>query len=80
MAYQIPEYTAYSSMLSCFRRMVPVPMSLAAGDRYKLHVEELRKNVKWVLIITPECFPPSRLIYCVGWHLQVHGDQRHRRI
>ena len=49
MAYQIPEYTAYSSMLSCFRRMVPVPMSLAAGDRYKLHVEELRKNVKWAL-------------------------------
>ena len=80
MAYQIPEYTAYSSMLSCFRRMVPVPMSLAAGDRYKLHVEELRKNVKWVLIITPECFPPREADLLRGWHVQVHGDQRHRRI
>lgn len=42
------EYTAYSSMLAAFRRLLPVPTSLSSGDKYKLHVPELDNTIKSV--------------------------------
>lgn len=44
----VPEYTAYSSMLAAFRRLLPVPTSLSSQDKYKLHVPELENTIKWV--------------------------------
>jgi hypothetical protein len=45
-AYLIPEYTAYDQMLSVFRRLVPIPASLSAADKYRISVPDLRKLIK----------------------------------
>lgn len=45
VGYQLPEYTAYDQMLSVFRRLVPIPSALSADDKYKLHIDKLKKNI-----------------------------------
>ncbi|MBW0476572.1 hypothetical protein O181_016287 [Austropuccinia psidii MF-1] len=45
VGYQLPEYTAYDQMLSVFRRLVPIPSSLSAGDKYKLHIDKLKESI-----------------------------------
>ncbi|KAK9894398.1 PLP-dependent transferase [Cystobasidium minutum MCA 4210] len=45
VAYQVPEYTAYSSMLAAFRRLLPVPTSLSSKDHYKLDIDELHNTI-----------------------------------
>ncbi|KAJ9111513.1 hypothetical protein QFC20_002485 [Naganishia adeliensis] len=44
--YQIPEYTTYSEVLSVFKNLVPVPSALSAEDKYKLHIETLKKEMQ----------------------------------
>ncbi|PWN53857.1 PLP-dependent transferase [Violaceomyces palustris] len=44
--YQLPEYTSYESMLSAFKNLVPIPTVLSAADRYKLSVDDLKKEIK----------------------------------
>lgn len=46
VAVLFTEYTAYSSMLSIFKRLVPVPTALSAEDKYKLHTEKLKKTIQ----------------------------------
>lgn len=33
-SFQVPEYSAYTSLLSAFKRLIPVPMALKAEDGY----------------------------------------------
>ena len=39
-------YTTYSEMLSVFKNLVPVPSALSASDKYKLHIDTLKKEVQ----------------------------------
>ncbi|KAK4689150.1 hypothetical protein P7C73_g960, partial [Tremellales sp. Uapishka_1] len=43
--YQIPEYTTYSEVLSVFKRLVPIPTTLSAKDKYKLNIDELKREI-----------------------------------
>ncbi|ORY89432.1 aminotransferase [Leucosporidium creatinivorum] len=45
VGYQIPEYTAYSEMLSSFRRLVPIPSALDAEDNYHMNITKLRSQI-----------------------------------
>ncbi|KAI0700627.1 pyridoxal phosphate-dependent transferase [Cytidiella melzeri] len=45
-SYQIPDYTAYDQMLGAFKRLVPVPTSLEAESRYRLDLDQLRKDIR----------------------------------
>lgn len=45
-SYTLPEYTAYDSMLSVFRRLVPIPSLLAAQNNYRLNTEQLRQSIQ----------------------------------
>ncbi|KAG8929131.1 hypothetical protein FRC02_005968 [Tulasnella sp. 418] len=44
-AYQIPDYTAYSEMLSVFKRLVPIPTALEADKMYNLDIEQVKKDI-----------------------------------
>lgn len=39
-------YTTYSEVLSVFKNLVPVPSALSAEDKYKLHIETLKKEMQ----------------------------------
>ncbi|KAG8982424.1 hypothetical protein FRB94_008419 [Tulasnella sp. JGI-2019a] len=43
--YQIPDYSAYSEMLSSFRRLIPVPTALKVEDRYNLNIEQVKNDI-----------------------------------
>lgn len=45
-SFSLPEYTSYDSMLSVFRRLVPIPSLLAAQDNYRLNLDQLREAIK----------------------------------
>ncbi|KAF8798126.1 PLP-dependent transferase [Phlegmacium glaucopus] len=45
-SYQIPDYTAYDQVLSAFRRLVPVPTALDPKTKYKLDIEQTKKDIK----------------------------------
>ncbi|KAI0032836.1 aminotransferase [Vararia minispora EC-137] len=45
-SYQIPDYTAYDQMLSAFKRLVPVPTALDESNRYKLDVNQIRRDIQ----------------------------------
>ncbi|ORY28516.1 pyridoxal phosphate-dependent transferase [Naematelia encephala] len=43
--YQIPEYTTYSEVLSVFKRLVPIPTALDAKDKYKLNLDQVKREI-----------------------------------
>jgi aspartate/methionine/tyrosine aminotransferase len=45
-SYQIPDYTAYDQVLSAFKRLVPVPTALDPKTKYKLDVEQTKKDIR----------------------------------
>ncbi|KAF9032099.1 PLP-dependent transferase [Hymenopellis radicata] len=45
-SYQIPDYTAYDQVLSAFKRLVPVPTALEPRDKYKLDIEQTKKDIR----------------------------------
>ncbi|WWC70818.1 uncharacterized protein I206_104770 [Kwoniella pini CBS 10737] len=44
--YQIPEYTTYSEVLSVFKRLIPIPTALDAKDKYKLNLDQLKREIQ----------------------------------
>ncbi|KAK8858536.1 hypothetical protein IAR55_002763 [Kwoniella newhampshirensis] len=44
--YQIPEYTTYSEVLSVFKRLIPIPTALHAKDKYKLNINDLKREIQ----------------------------------
>jgi len=44
-SYQVPEYSAYSEVLSVFKRLVPIPTALSAKARYALDVDQIEKDI-----------------------------------
>nr|XP_018262300.1 uncharacterized protein I303_05316 [Kwoniella dejecticola CBS 10117]OBR84458.1 hypothetical protein I303_05316 [Kwoniella dejecticola CBS 10117] len=44
--YQIPEYTTYSEVLSVFKRLIPIPTALDAKDKYKLNLDQLKREIE----------------------------------
>lgn len=44
-SYQVPDYTAYDQMLSAFKKLVPVPTALEPENKYRLDIEQLRKDI-----------------------------------
>lgn len=44
--FQVPEYTAYESLLGAFRNLVPIPTQLRKEDGYKMNVEDVKKEVR----------------------------------
>jgi aspartate/methionine/tyrosine aminotransferase len=45
-SYQIPDYTAYDQVLSAFKRLVPVPTALDPKNKYRLDIEQTRKDIQ----------------------------------
>jgi len=45
-SYQIPDYTAYDQVLSAFKRLVPVPTALDPKSKYKLDIEQTKKDIR----------------------------------
>jgi aspartate/methionine/tyrosine aminotransferase len=45
-SYQIPDYTAYDQVLSAFKRLVPVPTALDPKTKYKLDIEQTKKDIQ----------------------------------
>ncbi|KAI9494867.1 aminotransferase [Zychaea mexicana] len=45
VGYFLPEYTAYESMLSVFKRFVPIPTTLEAETRYHIDPSTIRKEI-----------------------------------
>ncbi|KAG5647315.1 hypothetical protein DXG03_000853 [Asterophora parasitica] len=45
-SYQIPDYTAYDQVLSAFKRLVPVPTALDIKSKYKLDIEQTKKDIR----------------------------------
>jgi len=45
-SYQIPDYTAYDQVLSAFRRLVPVPTALDPKNKYRLDIEQTKRDVR----------------------------------
>ncbi|KAF8844423.1 PLP-dependent transferase [Paxillus ammoniavirescens] len=45
-SYQIPDYTAYDQVLSAFKRLVPVPTALDPKDKYRLDIEQTKKDIR----------------------------------
>ncbi|KAF8476189.1 class I/II aminotransferas-like protein [Kalaharituber pfeilii] len=46
LSYFIPDYTAYSEMLGIFKNFVAVPVPLNEGDKYSLHPQFVREEIK----------------------------------
>ncbi|EIW84840.1 aminotransferase [Coniophora puteana RWD-64-598 SS2] len=44
-SYQIPDYTAYDQVLSAFKRLVPVPTALDPKAKYKLDIEQTKRDI-----------------------------------
>ncbi|KAF8136533.1 pyridoxal phosphate-dependent transferase [Boletus edulis] len=45
-SYQIPDYTAYDQVLSAFKRLVPVPTVLDPKHKYRLDIEQTKKDIR----------------------------------
>jgi len=45
-SYQIPDYTAYDQVLSAFKRLVPVPTALDPANKYKLDIQQTKKDIE----------------------------------
>ncbi|KAK0496845.1 pyridoxal phosphate-dependent transferase [Armillaria luteobubalina] len=45
-SYQIPDYTAYDQVLTAFKRLVPVPTALESSNKYRLDIEQTRKDIR----------------------------------
>ncbi|KAJ3488984.1 hypothetical protein NLI96_g2469 [Meripilus lineatus] len=45
-SYQIPDYTAYDQVLSAFKRLVPVPTALEPENKYRMDLNQVRKDIK----------------------------------
>jgi len=45
-SYQIPDYTAYDQVLSAFKRLVPVPTALEPETKYRLDIEQTKKDIR----------------------------------
>ncbi|KAG5637760.1 hypothetical protein H0H81_003327 [Sphagnurus paluster] len=45
-SYQIPDYTAYDQVLSVFKRLVPVPTALDVKSKYKLDIEQTKRDIR----------------------------------
>ncbi|KAK1236446.1 hypothetical protein PQX77_000327 [Marasmius sp. AFHP31] len=43
--YQVPDYTAYDQVLSAFRRLVPVPTALDPAKKYRLDIEQVKRDI-----------------------------------
>lgn len=46
LTHRSTRYTTYSEVLSVFKNLVPVPSALSAEDKYKLHIETLKKEMQ----------------------------------
>jgi len=44
-SYQVPDYTAYDQVLSAFRRLVPIPTALDSEAKYKLNIDQVKKDI-----------------------------------
>ncbi|KIK44800.1 hypothetical protein CY34DRAFT_802261 [Suillus luteus UH-Slu-Lm8-n1] len=44
-SYQVPDYTAYDQVLSAFKRLVPVPTALDPKNKYRLDIEQTKKDI-----------------------------------
>ncbi|KAJ8507496.1 hypothetical protein ONZ45_g10154 [Pleurotus djamor] len=45
-SYQIPDYTAYDQVLGAFKRLVPVPTVLEPQAKYRLNIEQTKKDIR----------------------------------
>ncbi|KAF8547483.1 PLP-dependent transferase [Imleria badia] len=45
-SYQIPDYTAYDQVLSAFKRLVPVPTVLDPKNKYRLDIEQTKRDIQ----------------------------------
>ncbi|EJD53161.1 aminotransferase [Auricularia subglabra TFB-10046 SS5] len=43
--YQVPDYTAYQQVLSAFKRLIPIPTILEQENRYRLDINQVKKDV-----------------------------------
>lgn len=44
--YQVPDYTAYTEMLSSFNTLLPVPTAVTVEDGYVLNVDKLKATIQ----------------------------------
>jgi len=44
--HQIPDYTAYSQVLGAFKRLVPVPTILDEKHKYRMNIDQTKKDVR----------------------------------
>lgn len=45
-SYQVPDYTAYDQVLSAFKRLVPVPTVLEPERKYRLDIQQTKKDIR----------------------------------
>jgi len=45
-SYHVPDYTAYDQVLSAFKRLVPIPTALVPEEKYKLNIEQTKKDIR----------------------------------
>uniref|UniRef100_A0A8H7Y581 Aminotransferase class I/classII large domain-containing protein n=1 Tax=Psilocybe cubensis TaxID=181762 RepID=A0A8H7Y581_PSICU len=45
-SYQVPDYTAYDQVLSSFKRLVPIPTTLNSKDKYRLDIEQTKRDIR----------------------------------
>ncbi|OXV07287.1 hypothetical protein Egran_04947 [Elaphomyces granulatus] len=45
LSFPIPDYSAYSEMLSLFKNFSPIPIPLSADDRYHLHPDKIAEEI-----------------------------------
>ncbi|KAL5336785.1 pyridoxal phosphate-dependent transferase [Aspergillus crustosus] len=57
LSFPIPDYSAYSEMLSLFKNIAPIPMPLAQDDHYHIHpnkiAEEIARGTSVILTSNP---------------------------
>ncbi|KAF8735827.1 hypothetical protein AX14_001403 [Amanita brunnescens Koide BX004] len=44
--HQIPDYTAYSQVLSAFKRLIPVPTMLDAKNKYRMNIQQTKNDIR----------------------------------
>lgn len=45
LSFPIPDYSAYSEMLSLFKNIAPIPMPLAQEDHYHIHPDKIAEEI-----------------------------------
>ncbi|KAJ5871677.1 uncharacterized protein N7529_004030 [Penicillium soppii] len=45
LSFPIPDYSAYSEMLSLFKNIAPIPMPLSADDHYHIHPDKIAEEI-----------------------------------